>query len=363
MSSSISSSEAAAGATTPAIATRTRGARRFLTAFGITVLLMLSGAWAFTARFQDGFLDPEFGMWTAKEHMVATCDLGATLVMGDSRAVAGFVPAELGDSTNLALGGASPIEMYFMTERVLRCPTAPRRVILSFSPPQLVADTYYWPRTALFGFLDDAELNDVRRTAHAVNDTSLYGPPNVGDLDARLTNWLYAHRFPSYAVSSVINAHGLGRLAQNRQFHADVLRTRGQHLYGMDWGSDAPAEEAFMTRFVPSPLVDAYMRRLIAALAARGTQVLYIPAPLNEATMTRMDPAVIHQIGVYVDALQARFANFRLIGPAVVSYPNHLFGDWAHLSAQGSRLFSARVAAHLASLPVSAVPARPSIGE
>ncbi len=355
MSSSISSSESLPerAAATEA-ARRTGGSRRFLGAFAITALLSLAVAWVFTARFQDGFLDPEFGMWRAKEHLVATCDLGDTLILGDSRAVAGFVPAELGDATNLALGGASPIEMYFMAERALRCPNAPRRVILSFSPPLLIDDTnYYWPRTALFGFLSDAQMDAVRRTARAVGDTSLYPAPNVGDLDARLTDWLYAHHFPSYAVSSVVNARGFGRLAENHRFYDEVLRTRGHHLYGTNSGFDVPADEAFLTRFKPSPLTDVYMRRLIAALAARGAEVLYIPAPLNEATTSRMDPAVVRQISAYLDGLQARFANFRLIGPAVVSYPDKLFGDAHHLNAQGARLFSAGVAAELAALPVS----------
>lgn len=362
MSSSISSSEAAVSAR-QAATTRTSRSRRFLGAFGATALLALAAAWLFTANFQNGFLDPEFGMWRAKEHMVATCDLGATLVMGDSRAVAGFVPAELGDTTNLALGGASPIEMYYMTERVLRCPTAPRRVILSFSPPQIVRDEYYWPRTALFGFLSDRQLDEVRRTARALGDTSLYSAANIGDLDARLTDWLYAHHFPSYAIASVFDARGVGRLAKNRQIYADTLRARGHHLYGENSGFDVPAEEAYMTSLTPSPLIDTYMRRLISALAARGTQVLYIPAPLNDATASRLDPTVVRQIGVYLHGLQVRFANFRLIGPAVVGYPDRLFGDASHLNAEGARLFSARVAARLAISPISATPARASSGE
>lgn len=364
MSSSISSSESLAEPTAATeAASRTGRSRRFLGAFVVTVLLVLAAAWIFTARFQDGFLDPEFGMWRAKEHLVATCDLGNTLILGDSRAVAGFVPAELGDATNLALGGASPIEMYFMAERALRCPTAPRRVILSFSPPLLIDDAYYyWPRTALFGFLSDAQMDAVRRTARAVGDTSLYPAPNIGDLDARLTDWLYAHRFPSYAMSSVINARGFGRLAENHRFYDEVLRTRGQHLYGTNSGFDEPSEETLLTRFKPSPLTDAYMERLIAALAAHGTEVLYVPAPLNEATMSRMNPTVVRHISAYLDGLQARFANFRLIGPAVVSYPDKLFGDSHHMNALGARLFSAGVAAELAALPVSSASARRSSG-
>lgn len=359
MSSSISSSEATA---LSAAAIRAGRSRRFLGAFGGTALLVLAAVWLFTANFQDGFLDPEFGMWRAKEHMVATCDLGATLVMGDSRAVAGFVPAELGDTTNLALGGASPIEMYYMTERVLRCPTAPRRVILSFSLPQIVRDEYYWPRTALFGFLSDQQLDQVRRTARAVGDTNLYTAPNIGDLDAKLTDWLYAHHFPSYAIASVFDARGVGRLAKNNQIYADTLRMRGHHLYGENSGFDVPAEEASMTSLKPSPLIDTYMRRLISALAARGTQVLYIPAPLNDATVSRLDPTVVRQIGAYLHGLQARFANFRLIGPPVVGYPDRLFGDAYHLNAEGAKLFSARVAAELATIPISAPPAPASSG-
>ncbi len=362
MSSSISNPEAASRPTRVAGSARTSRACRFFVAFALTAVILIGGGWWFTAHFQDGFFDPEYGMWTAKEEMVASCDLGSTLVLGDSRAVAGFVPAELGDTVNLALGGASPVEMYFMVERALRCPVPPRRVIVSFSPPQLIADRYYWPRTALFGFLDDRELNDVLRTSRAVGDTDLYSAANLGDLDALLTNWLYAHHFPSYAISSVIERRGLGGLAKNRAFHADTLRERGHHLYGLNSGADAPAEEAFLTGFKASTLMDAYMRRLIAALAARGAAVLYVPAPLNEATRSRMDPKVVGEIGAYLQGLQAQFANFRLIGPSVPGYPDRMFGDWAHLDAAGSRQFSAEVAAHLKSLGYDLAKAPPTTG-
>ena len=57
------------------------------------------------------FLDPEYPAWLAKERMLARCDLGSVVIVGDSRAAVDIEPTLLPvKTTNLAAGGGEPIE-------------------------------------------------------------------------------------------------------------------------------------------------------------------------------------------------------------------------------------------------------------
>ena len=76
--------------------------------------------WLWVACVPLAFLDPEYPAWLAKQRMLARCDLGELLVVGDSRAAVDVIPALLPmRATNLAVGGGSPIEAYVAVSRAL----------------------------------------------------------------------------------------------------------------------------------------------------------------------------------------------------------------------------------------------------
>lgn len=341
MSSSISSSERA-----PRAAARASGPLRFLAAAGLTMLGVLAGLWVLTGDFRTGFLAPEYGVWAAKRAMVEGCRLGATVILGDSRMVAGIEPRDLGDAANLALGGATPIEMYYTLRRALACPHPPRWVVISFSPAQLMGTEYFWQRTALFGFLDFAELEEVRRESRRLGDTSLYSAPNLGDFDAILTDWLYAHHFPSYYISSIVNGRVIGRRAAYHRLRQSVEAQAGHRLYGQDHGTGRAAEEAGMRRFQALPLLDDYFAKLVTLAAQHGVEVDYIAAPWSDATYAHLQPGFKPAFEAYLRGYARRFRNFRLVAP-LTRMADGYFGDPYHLNAAGAAVFSLRVAALL----------------
>jgi hypothetical protein len=341
VSFSISSSDVLRVARTSVV-----GARRFLLAAAFTVVAVLAPLWTLTSDFRAGFLAPEYGMWVEKLAWVQDCHFAPTVVLGDSRMVAGVVPRELGDATNLALGGASPIETYFTMQHAFACPNPPRRVIVSFSPSQLEATDYYWPRTALFGYLSFAELEQVRRESRRIGDKTLYGTQNIGDFDAILTNWLYAHHFPSYYMSSLVNGRIVGRLGAYRAIQQEVAETGGHHLYGQAHGTNDIAEEAHMTTFRAQPLLDDYFAKLLAMCQQSGAEVYYVAAPWSAVTYDRASPEALRQIGDYVHGLAQRFPNLHVIAP-VNRMADKYFGDPYHLNAAGAERFTAQIAASL----------------
>ena len=326
--------------------TRVVGARAFLLAAGLTIVLVLLPLWALTSNFRAGFLAPEYGMWVEKRAWVQDCRFAPTVVLGDSRMVAGVLPHQLGNATNLALGGASPIEMYYTMRHAFACANPPKRVIVSFSPSQLEETGYYWPRTALFGYLSFAELEQVRRESRRIGDRALYGTQNIGDFDAILTNWLYAHHFPSYYMSSLFNGRIIGRLGAYRAIRQEVAETGGEHLYGQAHGTNEIAEEAHMTTFQAHPLLNDYFDKLLAMCQQNGAEVWYVAAPWSAVTYDRASPAALREIGAYVDGLAQRFPNMHVVA-AVSRMDDKYFGDPYHLNATGAERFTADIAAAL----------------
>ena len=333
----------------PAV-TGDRAALRFIGAFFATVALGLGVVWTAAATLRDGFMPGEYAMLQTKQRLIGACALPGTVILGDSRAVAGFIPAEIPGTINLAMGGMSPVELYYTARHLLACPQAPRRIILSLSIPQFLSADYYWVRSAPFGILTFGEMEDVRRRSRALGDDSLYGAAKVGDVDAILSDWLYAHDFPPFVAGAMWHAHLLGRLRSNRALSEATIQSGGQHLYGTDAGSDGVSIDGLHDRFQVSPLIDQSMRRMLALLAARGTQVLFMAAPMNRATGATVSAALREEFDAYLAGLAGEYRNFRIVGDPLPVWDDKWFGDTTHMNQAGAEVFSAHIAASLAGL-------------
>jgi hypothetical protein len=338
VSSSISSSDTAIEADKPK-----SQPRRFLINMLATATVGLGLFWTITANFRQGFLEADYAIQAAKYRLIDDCRLAGTVVIGDSRASADFVPAELPDTVNLGVGGGSPIDFYYVARRVLACPTPPKRVILSITIPNLVRADMFWQRTALFGFLSFADLEEIRRVARSLDDHTIYPSPTIGDYEARVEDWLYAHYFPSFYTASLLNSGIVGRLHKNLQAGAATLQSGGQHLYGTSERSDLVASDADIRQFRVPPILDYYLRRMLDMFSAHGTNVEFIGAPMNDVTYAALDPAVVTAYRQYLEALSHQVPNFRIDGDPVVHWDDGWFGDQSHLNEAGARRFSAQV--------------------
>jgi hypothetical protein len=320
----------------------------FFPAALLTALALVGAFWVVAAQLRMGFLPREYAMWWARRQTIQACRFAPTVILGDSRAAAGLLPARIAGSTNLAQGGASPIETYYITQDILTCPNAPRRVILSLSPEMVMQPSFFWNRTGLYGVLTFAQLEEIRQRSRALGDTSIYRPAKFGDWDAMLDNLLHAIDFPSFYTTYVVSELAIGRLRANRATADETLRAGGQHGYGTADGCDDVAADAEIRDFVPSPLLREYFGRLLDAYAARGIPVDFVAVPMNRATYDRMRADVVAGFQAYLDGLAAAHPNFRLLTGAVAALDDRYFGDSTHLNREGAELVSRRVEALLA---------------
>ncbi len=299
--------------------------------------------WAWVAFMPLAYLDPEYPAWLAKERMLASCDVGSVLVVGDSRAAADLMPRRLpGRVVNLAVGGGEPIEAYTALRRALACPDPPRRVIVSFEAGHFTRPDLLWERSVGFGFLRAAAVARLRRVSARLGDWSVYAVRRPDGLRPRVRAALYSVRFPSLYFAALARAGLFLRWWENRSRLAAVLAARGQYFFGTAPGSTVVAMDGTLRRFRPLPVLDWYFNRLLRLAAARGIPVDFVAMPMNTATWRAVRPEVRAGFAAYLAGYAARYPNLRIIGPVMPHWPDRFFGDgFSHLNPAGARRYSA----------------------
>jgi hypothetical protein len=323
--------------------------RAYLSVGAVTAACVLAIVWTWVALMPLAFFDPEYAAWAAKEELLARCDVGEVLVVGDSRAAAGIVPALMPRATtNLAMGGGKAIEALSVVRRALACPDPPRRVVISLNPAQFVRGDLFWERTVRYGLLRAREVAELERVSRETGDWSVFEDGHGDGLTGRVRAALYEIRFPALYFGSLAKGSVFLRLRENRRALAQGLRSRGQYFFGTEPGCAAVAVEGHLPDFRPLPVLDWYFDRLLALLAARHVRTEFVAIPVNQETWRATQPAMRAAFAAYLQAYEAKYPNFRVVGPRLLPWPDRFFGEsFSHLNPAGAWLLSARLAACL----------------
>ncbi|MBN8926087.1 MAG: hypothetical protein BGO51_10840 [Rhodospirillales bacterium 69-11] len=321
-------------------------ALRLMALGGVAVLGAL---WAWIILAPLAFMDPEYAAWRAKQVMLARCDLGDLLILGDSRAAVGIIPADLPvRASNLAVGGGKPVEAWAALERALRCPALPKRVVLSFDAVHFMRADLFWERAVRFGWLDWSDLRSLRADAVDLGDATLAGGGRFAALGGWWQDALHVIRAPPLYVGSVVQGGLALRWIGNRRALAAALASRGQYFFGTAAGSDAVAVDGHLAVFEPAPVLDRAFDRLISTLTARGVAVAFVSLPINEATARAVRPEVRAAFAAYLARYERRYPGFRVLGAPMPAWPGRWFGDaFSHLNPEGAARFTAALAACL----------------
>lgn len=323
-----------------------RSPRTYLATFVLSTACVFALAWAWVVLMPLAFLDPEYPAWAAKSEMLARCDLGDVIVVGDSRAAADVLPALMPSrTTNLAVGGGEAVEAFSAVRRAFACPDPPRRVVISLNPGQFVHPDLFWERTVRFGFLNGAEIADLAAASRASHDWSVYENGHNDGLTGRVRAALYSVRFPTLYFGSLMKGGVFLRLWDNRRALGERLASRGQYFFGTAPGCGDVAIEGHLAAFRPLPVLDLYFDRILALLASHDVPVAFVAMPVNHQTMNATRPAIRADFAAYLRRYEAKYPNFRVVGPTMLGWPDRFFGDdFSHLNPMGARLLSARLA-------------------
>jgi hypothetical protein len=307
-------------------------------------LFALVWCWTYFARmaFVDGY-----GQWGAQLQMIRSCNLAPTVVLGDSRASAAFLPRLLGfPAKNLALTGSTPIEVFYEMQEILACPNHPSTIILSLSSRQYEEINWLWESAVRNDLLSRRELDEIAKTEQELGTRYLYHGVFGSEPPPVIKNWLYAAHFPPFDFASLLRTAGVLRFAENRRGKAATLASDGQHYIGEPSPNSCapgPGWEATQSEFKPNTLILHYFDRLIELAKKRGVKLVITSTPVSKLTQEAMKPAFVSAYASLLDRYRKANDNLTVVGPLVPVLGNCHFSDMHHLNQHGAEAFSRQV--------------------
>ncbi|MCR4589213.1 MAG: hypothetical protein K5668_00135 [Lachnospiraceae bacterium] len=288
-----------------------------------------------------GYMSVEYAMW-AEERDALKSDVSAvdTLIIGDSRAKSSVIPAEIsgeGDVYNIAVGGATSIEMYYAVREYLKNHAAPERAFVIFAPYHF-CDIDNWQQTQYYNYLSLPELAETE--CNAVK----YAEYRISYRGALADALSFRLRLPNKYMDALISARGNGNLQENRAKYESVREEAGYTAFGEDEYNDELNYEAHKTEFDLSPMVDSYYRKMLDLLYSSGVEVIIEQAPVNRASDKETDENFYQGYASYMNDIEKSYPGTVVVKDVPV-YDNSCFGDNNHMNRRGAEKYSRELAA------------------
>jgi hypothetical protein len=326
---------------------------RFLAYFAAAFVAFIGATWLWVICQPGSYLDKMYAQWEAKLDLLQDMPPGSVVILGSSLAEHDLDPARLGpDVYNLALGGATSIEVSHLARKLVASPHPPRAIILSISPYRCFNSFFFWDTGVKYGLFDANELETIRADArrfdgpHRVQPDAVspFGPATLGDVEARLKDTLYVDRFPSYYLASLLAGGLFLRHHDNVAMYNETRAHRGFDNFIDSNGSQELTPDVDCASFVHTELLDHYLSLTIEVFQKKNIPVYFIGCPINESTFKVLHPGYATGYADFLKSYEARYSNFRLLGDPMPSYPWTDFQDGSHLDEKSADKFSNQVA-------------------
>ena len=301
----------------------------------------------YTAFNPMGYMDEEYPSWRyvkdVEEGRILPVDRSkATLILGDSRAMADIVNTELGDNyVNLGMGGATSIEMYYTLKNYIKNNGVPEKVFMMFAPFHHSYMDNYKTRTIYFHHLSlyDALTVYGKGLGHESDDDGKEDALDETDISYIISSYL---RLPNVYLPALINAGGYKRFDANKALYNEQVMQKGHALYGTLDGCDYLNYEASYTRMERGRehrMITRYFALLLKLCDEHDIETVVLQAPMNEASYKELDQGYVSEYTSYME----QFKNdnpemtFELDIPC---YDNSYFGDSSHLNGKGATIYT-----------------------
>jgi hypothetical protein len=318
--------------------------RSFAAQAGAAFLVTWGIVWIYIAAFPMAYQSRDYPLMRAKEQLLAQCRPNAVVVFGDSKVVAGVLPSVMNIPVeNLAFPAATPVETYFFAKRLLRCPETPRLVVIAHSASQYPQDKFFWSILTSAGVLDTADIHAVEADANTLGDDELERAERPNAVPLALLPELYAIRFPPLYFGNLLGGYVAARWRYNERAYQETILSGGRSSFGTADRSDGVGDEAAMTDWQVSPLINLYMNRTLDLLAAHHVPVVIITLPMNDATCAHLPPVIQPRFSAYLAGIAEAHPNVELADPTIPCWPDHYFGDDMHFNMSGALSYSHRL--------------------
>jgi hypothetical protein len=289
------------------------------------------------------YLDKEYPMWKFKIDYTKHNEDSQNIIFGDSRALAGFIPNEIGENfVNLALGGGTSIENYYLLKKYSE-KNIPKKIILSIAPFHMQNSDVFFARTVAFDLLSNRELQEIIDVSKKLNYNLLSNEQYKSTLD------LYKFQVKSYLklnsffldYRSNLKAFSLrpDRSISNFNIFKEIKNSDGQYFFGNKEYSSGLNEEAVSKKFLPNKILDYYYKKILNLASENKIKVYVINTPFNQSSFENTSLNYKNSYNEYILHLKKKYPNV-IWYSELMFYSDSFFGDPSHLNKKGAKKFS-----------------------
>ena len=292
--------------------------------FCLPMFVIWTLAWILPEEY---YMDIEYPYWMQqKDHISSFGDQQEILMLGDSKVKTGIIVTEMGNNVyNLALGGATSIEMYYTLKTYLKNHPKPKLVIIAFSPMHYFEIDGYCQRNLYFRYFDEDIANEVDKIMIDRDNTSKKSEK-------------YFHRLPNVYMDAIIKHLFNPRTEENRAEYKKISDTRGWirledkkqgHVFGKPKVDD----------FKVLPSIDYYMNLMLSLCKKEE-----IPTYIEQVPMADIEYKPLFASG-YLDSYREYMHSFAKrydipVEEVVPVFEDIYFYDDVHLNAKGAEILT-----------------------
>ncbi|MCR5473701.1 MAG: hypothetical protein K6F28_00705 [Lachnospiraceae bacterium] len=299
---------------------------------------------AYTLLCPFCYMDEEYPAWTYTKHVAEGKECAGedfdTVILGDSVAMSSIMPALMdGSCVNLAVGGATSIEMYYYMEEYLKNHQAPQTALILFGPFHYWHIDNYETRTLYFKAVPFSKLSELYENARLCGASSVWRKGAVtGEISARCG-------LPNKYLPAITAARFTGRYDINKAAYRDLQASLG-------WGSFGEQNECYDESYETSyedmeidgdaRLITLYMQKLLRLCADEGIHVKLLQPAVNTATFDNLNE---HYYGSYRNYIK----QISTVCPGMEyetdlrSYDGKYFSDTSHLNRAGAEKYTKEI--------------------
>lgn len=266
-----------------------------------------------------------------KDHVMKDdCNVREIILLGDSRTKMDILANQLGDNVqNLALSGASTIEMYYTLENYLQHHEKPKAIILSFAPEHYVDIGTYPAGSAYLQYFTKSELDEINQVL--LKDDGK---------DFRKDTFCYYYRLPNVYMMPILKSVVSPRTKRYNELYDDAEQLQGymrnKHEHQM---SVVMPPETKENGFVPDRAVDYYMKQIIELAQKNDIDMFIEQTPMGVDGYEYLTAnGYLHAYKEYMNQIRNDYGI--AVNDEIPCYDNQYFSDDSHLNSKGAEVFT-----------------------
>lgn len=297
----------------------------------VYVIFPLLIIWIYIGTHPLAFMDEEapYYLWNKAQTRLKQEKQYDTLFLGDSTANAAYMPEILSDtSLNLALGGASPVENYYVLQEYLEHHPAPDVCYISFADQHFQDGGCFWTRTVYTHRFGMKQNREIFQTA------AEYGDPLICKEDYMADFISYELWLPHKYITALLNAGFNQRYEQNMSAQYAIGLHGGRYVAVGNTEYTA-SEQTEYNAFHVVPFRDMYYRKILSLCAEKGIQVHIVRLPMPDNYV--YTDSYKEDFDRYYSSLKQEYPG--MVVDFMPVWDKSMFADGNHLNSRGALTF------------------------